>query len=210
MRRLLLTVLYALVAASAGAQDLERPGGWSVRFDQPGASEEDLRMFVAMPPGWHVTSGPAAIYWGPNMSASGDFRLEMEVFLFDPEGRREAFGLFFGGRGLEGAEQSYTYFLIRDGRQFIIKRRSGSRVPTIRGWTGHEAISGYADRGAEEVSVRNVLAVEATSDVVRFFVNGVEVDDLPRSELGVEGTFGFRVNHGLNLHVSRLEASPLG
>ncbi len=197
------------LAASGAAQDFARPEGWHVRFDRPGATEADLEMFVEMPPGWHVTSGPAAIYWGPDMEASGDFRAEMEVFLFDPQGRREAFGIFLGGKNLEGDDIEYTYFLIRDGGQFIVKRRVGPDAPTLIPWTSHEAIRSYAHRG-EDVSVKNVLAVEAKGDTVRFFVNGSEVAKLPRSEAPVDGVYGFRVNHRLNLHISRLEVTPLG
>ncbi|MDX1647635.1 MAG: hypothetical protein R3304_10860 [Longimicrobiales bacterium] len=190
------------------AQDLERPEGWEVRFDNPGATESDLEMFVAMPPGWHVTTGPAAIFWSPSNTVSGDFRAEMEVFLFDPQGRREAFGIFVGGRNLQGPRQEYTYFLIRDGGQYIIKRREGDEAPTVRPWTSHDAIHAYADRG-EEVSVKNVLAVEARGDTIHFLVNDVEVASLPRERVPVDGIYGFRVNHALNVHVSRLEAMPL-
>lgn len=200
-----------LVSAAAGpsaAQELERPEGWHVRFDHAGASEADLPTFVAMEPGWHVTSGPAGIYWHPERTASGTFRAEMEVFLFDPQGRREAFGLFLGGRDLDSAEQSYVYFLLRDGGQFIIKERRGSEAPTLHEWTRHEAIRGYADRG-DDVSVGNVLAVEAGAEVVRFLVNGVEVATLPRARLQLDGIYGFRINHALDLHVARLETAPL-
>ncbi|NNM33332.1 MAG: hypothetical protein HKO53_09715, partial [Gemmatimonadetes bacterium] len=124
--------LLVLLAPALAAQDLERPDGWQVRFDNPGASEADLEMFVDMPPGWHVTTGPAGIFWSPDNTASGDFRAEMEVFLFDPQGRREAFGMFVGGKELAGGSQEYTYFLLRDGGQYIIKRREGSEAPTVR------------------------------------------------------------------------------
>ncbi len=174
----------------------------------PGASEADLDMFVEMPPGWHVTSGPAAIYWSPASSISGHFRAEMEVFLFDPQGRREAFGVLLGGRDLEGAGQQYTYFLLRDGGQFSIRRRTGTDAATIQGWTSHNAIRRYADRGVE-ASVRNVMAVEAGVEIVRFFVNDTEVASVARSDVQLDGIFGFRVNHALNLHISRLEARPL-
>jgi len=204
-----LVLLALLCTAPLAAQELQRPEGWKVRFDMAGATEADLETFVAMPPGWHITSGPAGIYWDPAARASGSFRLEMEVFLFDPEGRREAFGLFLGGRDLESDAQRYTYFLIRDGGQFILKRRDGSRSPTLQGWTGHNAIASYAERG-DQASVRNVLTVEARSNEVRFFVNGQEVARVPRSELDVDGSYGIRVNHALNLHVSRLELTPLG
>jgi hypothetical protein len=197
--------LAALAAPSAG-QDLQRPADWKVRFDDPSATESQLETFVEMPPGWHVTSGPAAIYYAPGQTAEGDFRAEMEVYLFDPGSRREAFGIFLGGHDLEGDGQEYTYFLIRNGGQFIVKRREGADAPTILPWKSHEAILSYADRG-EDVSVKNVLAVEARGADVRFFVNGQEVASLPRSQVAVDGTYGFRVNHGLNLHISKLEVT---
>lgn len=196
--------LLALLGAPAFGQDLQRPDGWHVRFDNADASEADLEMFVAMPPGWHVTTGPAGIFWSPGNTASGDFRLEMEVFLFDPGARREAFGLFVGGKDLDGDAQEYSYFLLRNGGEYILKRRQGADAPTLRPWTRHEAILSYADRG-DDASVKNVLAVEAHGGEVAFMVNGTEVARMPRAEFGVDGIFGFRVNHGLNLHVSRLE-----
>lgn len=209
MRRLLAPIAALLVASPLLAQDLERPDGWLTRFDREGASEADVEMFVEMPPGWHVTTGPAGIFWDPANTVSGDFRAEMEVFLFDPEGRREAFGMFLGGRDLESAGQEYTYFLLRDGGEFIIKRREGANAPTVRPWTAHESILGYADRG-EDASARNTLTVEARGHEVTFSVNGDAVATLSRDEVPVDGVFGFRVNHRLNLHISRLEVTPLG
>lgn len=196
--------MLATLSAPAFAQDLQRPDGWHVRFDNADATEADLEMFVAMPPGWHVTTGPAGIFWSPENTASGDFRVEMEVFLFDPGTRREAFGLFVGGKNLDGDAQEYSYFLVRNGGEYILKRRQGADAPTVRPWTRHEAILSYADRG-DDASVKNVLAVEAHGGEVAFLVNGAEVARLPRSEFDVDGVFGFRVNHGLNVHVSRLE-----
>jgi hypothetical protein len=206
----LVTVLSVLTGAQVvGAQDLERPEGWMTRFDDPSASEADLEMFVGMPPGWHVTSGPAGIFYHPDNAASGDFRLEMEVFLFDPGQRREAFGVFLGGRDLEGPNQEYTYFLLRNGGQYIIKRREGAEAPTVRPWTGHTSILSYADRG-DDASVKNVLVIEAEGDRIRFYVNGDRVEELSRGDVEVDGLFGFRVNHGLNLHIAKLETTPLG
>ena len=55
-----------------------------------------------------------------------------------------------------------------------------------------------------------MLAVEAGAETVRFLVNDNEVARMPRSELDLDGLYGFRVNHALNLHISRLEMTPLG
>ena len=209
MRRLLVLPILAILAAPLAAQDFERPADWKVRFDREGSTEADLESFVEMPPGWHITTGPSGIYWDPALTASGEFRVEMEVFLFDPGTRREAFGIFFGGSDLEGAGQSYTYFLIRNGGESIIKKREGSEAPTIQPWTANEAILSYANRG-EDATVKNVLAVECGAETVRFFVNGEEVGSAPRSDMATDGTVGIRVNHGLNLHISRLEVTPAG
>jgi hypothetical protein len=208
MRIAAMLLFTTALAAPAAAQDLSRPDGWMTRFDQADASEADLETFVEMPPGWHIRSGPAGIYWSPANTASGDFRAEMEVFLFDPNGRREAFGMLLGGRNLEGADQEYTYFLLRDGGQFILKRREGTEAPTLQDWTSHDSIGEYADRGSE-ASVRNLLAVEARGDEVRFYVNDAEVAVVSREDAAVDGIFGFRVNHALNLHISKLEVTTL-
>ena len=207
-----LAVVLTLLPAALQAQDAElvRPDGWEVRFDQPSATEADLEMFVGMPPGWHVTTGPAGIFWDPDLSAEGNFRLELDVFLFDPAGRRESFGLFFGGQGLDGADQRYAYFLIRDGGEFILKERRGDESPTLEPWTTHPAIKSYGDRDEGEASILNQLAVEAHADRLLFFVNGTEVASVGRSRMSTDGLVGLRVNHRLNLHVSRLEVMPLG
>jgi len=209
MRIIPILAAAVLVAAPLPAQELTRPPDWRVRFDDPAATEADLEMFVSMPPGWHVTTGPSGIFWDPALRAQGEFRAEMEVFLFDPQGRREGFGIFVGGSDLEGRGQTYTYFLIRDGGQFLIKRRRGDDTYEVTDWASHDAIRAYAQRG-DEVSVRNVLAVEAGREKVRFLVNGQEVMSLPRGDLQLDGIVGLRVNHRLNLHVSRLEVRPLG
>jgi hypothetical protein len=207
MRFAPILLVLAATALPASGQDLERPDGWLTRFDREGMSEADIESFVEMPPGWHVTTGPAGIFWHPQNVATGNFRAEMEVFLFDPEGRREAFGMILGGSDLEGPGQDYTYFLLRDGGEYIIKRREGTEAPTVRPWTSDEAILGYADRG-DEATARNVLAVEASTNEVRFYVNDAEVARVPRREVGVDGIFGFRANHQLNLHISRLDVTP--
>ncbi len=209
MRVAILTAV-ALVLATAPAltqePDLGRPGQWKTRTDRTGAeATADLR-FVEMPPGWHVTTGPAGILWDPGSRAEGRFRVEMEVYLFDPGPRREAFGLFVGGRDLEGEGQQYLYFLIREGGQFLVKVRDGASTRTIRDWTSTSAAASFADKAEDQATIKNVLRVEARESRVRFFVNGEEVLEVPRGDLPpLAGIVGLRVNHALNLHVSRLD-----
>ncbi|NNK62416.1 MAG: hypothetical protein HKO98_04335 [Gemmatimonadetes bacterium] len=203
-------VLLAPAPVLGQADELSRPAGWEVRFDRPGMGEGDMEMFVAMPPGWHITTGPSGIFWDPDLTAEGDFRIEAEIYLFDPEGRRESFGIFFGGRDLAGDAQAYTYFLIRDGGQYIVKERNGADAPTLVAWTDHDAVVSWADREEGGANVLNTLAVESRAGTLHFFVNDVEVTSVPAGDMPVDGVVGLRVNHRLNLHVSRLEVMPLG
>lgn len=195
------------VAAPAWAQSGDQPpDGWLMRADRAGADMSEV-FFVDMPPGWHVTTGPAGILYDPEMTANGDFRMEMEVYLFDPQGRRESFGFFVGGSDLQGDGQEYLYFLIREGGEFIIKTRGGASTATIQPWTGHPSVNSWADRGEGEATALNTLALERTGDELSFQVNGQVVATVPVGTLPVDGIVGMRVNHRLNLHVSRLEVT---
>ncbi len=203
----LLVAAVSMTAPQAGsAQELADsppPDGWEVRFDREGSSVDDVE-FMPMPPGFHVTTGPAMIAYHPDSIARGDFRIESETFLFDPGSRREAFGFFVGGTDLQGPDQSYTYFLIREGGEFLVKTRSGQETEEIQGWTAHESVVSFATKPADASTAKNVLELQADGDQLRFHVNGAEVWSGPRAGLATDGVFGLRVNHGLNVHVTSI------
>lgn len=194
------------LAAAAQEDKLPPPEGWLVRTDHGGDWAEALD-FMQMPPGWHITTGPAGIFYHPEQTASGEFRVESTVFLFDPEGRNEAFGVFVGGTDLQGDGQAYTYFLIRGDGSALVKRRDGARTAILHDWTRHEAVVSWAARGEEAATAKNVLFVEAAGEEIIFGVNDVEVFRTGRGGQHVDGVVGLRVNHGLNLHFSSLEVT---
>lgn len=201
MHKLLpLVTLTLLAPASVVAQDAEltRPPNWQIRFDQP--APDSAIYFVDMPPGWHITTGPAAILYDPEMTATAPFRIESKIFLFPGE-HREGYGIFFGGSDLEGDGQTYTYFLLRKDGQFLVKQRHGTETTTHVPWTAHEAIVPH--EGGES-PVENVLAVVANDAAIIFEVNGTEVGRLERAALTTDGSIGLRVNHRLNIHVASL------
>jgi hypothetical protein len=206
------TLLLALLAGSpllAQESSLQVPATWKVRADrgaativpdaQPGPTRSDTVRLVTMPPGWHITTGPAIITWDPAWQASGTYRVELESFLFPGE-RQEGYGLFVGGRDLEGDGQAYLYVLLRKDGQLIIKRRDGAATPTLVPWTAHSAIVPQT-----EGTAKNILAVDVAADSVRIFVNDQRVTALPRAGLPTDGQVGLRVNHALNLHVTRVD-----
>jgi len=228
MRSLFLIVLtFLTVPAMAQRPDPATPDGenmnvpktWKVRLDQGGHGADGHQAaigadpetadiyFVNMTPGWHITTKPAAIFYHPASTAEGAYRAETVIHLFDPQGRNEAFGLFIGGKDLEGADQTYDYFVIRNSGEFLIKRRTGSETSVIKNWTKHDAIRRFE---AGSTSVPNTLAVEVGANDVGFFINGEEVARLPKPEVQTDGIVGLRINHRLNVHVEDLAVTPAG
>lgn len=209
----LLALTLLSVPATALAQDhaehhegpsMPLPAGWMAHFDRPDAGHEGLS-FEVMEPGWHIATGPSGIFYQHGFTAEGSYVLEAEIHLFDPGQRRESFGVFFGGAELHDREaQRYAYFLVRRDGSYMIRERSGPEVGTIQGWTPHAAVPSWDDRSEGAMSVAYTLTVEVGGEEVVFRVNGEEVDRRPRAEVPVAGHFGLRVNHGLNLHVSRV------
>ena len=190
-------------AAAENPASQPKPEGWLIRLDRPDRGSADDVAFTAMAPGWHVTTGPAVILHHPDSTVSGTYRLESELFLFDPGERREGYGVFFGGRDLAGDQQQYVYFLLRRDGRFLIKTRNGAETAVVRDWTEDPAIVGWENRPADAGTAHNLIAVEVGESDVAFFVNDAEVARVPRAELpSTDGVFGLRVNHGLNLHVT--------
>lgn len=187
-------------------KNLAVPSEWEVRLDNPdesvtiGSDPESADIyFVNMKPGWHITTGPRAIFWHPASMAEGTYRAHTKIFLFDPQGRNEAFGLFFGGQNLKAENQTYTYFLLRNSGEYLIKKRIGNETSLVKDWTKTDAMVTYTD--TTESSVPNTLAVEVSENSVSFFVNGTEVETLSKDQVDTAGYVGLRINHRLNLHV---------
>ncbi len=188
--------------------NLEVPPAWKVRLDASDASVTvgkdesfDIR-FVTMTPGWHVTTGPRAIFYHPASTAHGEFTARVGIYLFPPGDRNEAYGMFLGGKALDGPKQSYTYFLVRRSGEFLIKRRSGDKTEVLHPWTKHEAVVPYTAK--TEGTIHNVLEINAGPAEVAFLVNGKEVARRSRDGLDLDGVVGLRINHALNVHIDEL------
>jgi hypothetical protein len=206
--RPLVVVSVLAITTPVAAQELAFPSptSWNVRVENAAGEGPGDVYFVEMPPGWHVRTGPSSILWDAANVAGGNFRVEVDVYLFDPETRREPFGILVGGRQLDGPEPEYLSFVVREGGEYAVGRRSGGGTQTLIGWTRHPAIVSWRDRPGGETTAHNVLAVEAVPDEVRFFANDREIVALVRSALPpLEGVVGLRVSEDLELHVSGLE-----
>ena len=185
------------------------PDGWMMRFDRSGA-ELDQTDFRTMEPGWHATTGRAgaAIYWQPEMDASGSYSFGTTMHLFSPRSHAEAFGIFVGGESLDAADQRYLYFLVRQTGEYLIKRRMGSETENVVGWTAHDAVP-TMEPGAEG-STEYPLAIHVDGSQVHFMVDGTTVHTLPADQVDTDGQAGIRINHMLDVHIEPLELESGG
>ncbi|MGH7694950.1 MAG: hypothetical protein ACRENH_08215 [Gemmatimonadaceae bacterium] len=179
--------------------------GWEARLDKADTKVEDLK-FVSMGPGFHVTSGPAAIYWNPANAAKGNYSVKASLTQTKAPTHREAYGVFIGGDDLKGDKQSYLYVVIAGTGEYTIKHRAGSQTHTVVDWTASPALKKADEAG----KATNEIAVEVGSDV-RVLLNGTEVFKQPKDKVmgSLDGQAGLRVNHNLDVHVGSFSVTKM-
>ena len=174
------------------------PAGWSARPDGTG----DLKSvkFVTMEPGYHLTLGPATILYRKSDRANSPFHTLATFHQMKKLEHAEGYGLFMGGQALDGKDQKYTYFLVRDDGTYLIKRRDGDKTSEVtKGWTAHPAVK----EGDAEGKTTNLLEIDAKQkpSKIDFKVNGQTVYTADAAKTDVKGIVGLRANHNLDLHV---------
>jgi hypothetical protein len=213
MRTLVVMAATLLVSAPLTAQDHQHhqhhaehlpagqlPEGWNVRVDRDQSA--DAIMFHAMADHFHARTGPAGVFYNPEWSKSGDYAVSARFRQNRAPNHPEAYGLVIGGSALDGADQSYGYFLVRGTGEFFVAVRRGAERTVVTPWTRHEAI---AVQDAASGVQSNVLGAEVRGDRVIFTVNGTEVVSHPRSALPTDGLTGFRINHNLDVRIDQVQ-----
>jgi len=207
-----------VLGAQAGDPDKLAAGGgvtaagWKGRVD-PQAAKRGATInqdkFVAMGSGFHVTGGPAAIYWNPANNMSGNYTVTATFTQTKAPAHPEAYGLILAGKDLDASNQSYLYFLVRgDGKYLLNHRANDSTVHKIVDWTASDAVKAADANG----KATNKLSIVVGADKVSFLVNGTEVESRARSVLGgpdhsgTKGIAGLRVNHNLDVHIDGFSA----
>jgi hypothetical protein len=178
------------------------PTGWNARTDR-NAPMANVK-FAAMGTGFHVTLGPATIFWRDADTVSVGFHGVASFAQTKAPTHPEAYGLFLGGKNLGDSTQSYTYFLVRtkaDTGQFSIWRRTGAGRPTaVVGWTTNAAVNGADAAG----KATNELSFLVQGGTVKFMVNGKDVHTANATDVDSQGVVGYRINHNLEVHVGPL------
>ena len=203
-----LSLAALLAVAPAFAQ---APKGWKMHTDHSAeASDPDAPgadKFTVSGSGFHAVNPMAAIYWNPANTISGNYTLKGTFKLIKSTGYSEYYGLIFGGSGLEGAGQSYTYFMITGDGTYLIKRRDGSSTQGISQKTPSDAVKKPDASG----TATNNLEVRVKSDKIDFVINGTVVTSLPKTgpAAKTDGIYGIRINHQLDVQIDGFGASKM-
>jgi len=217
MRRTLLALALLAVAAPLAAQDPAGhshdpdhavagggtlPAGWSARLDRADASLANVRV-IPMGSGFHVVTGPAVLLWRPADSPAHAFTATATFGQAAAPAHPEAYGLFVGGKNLDGTGPEYLYFLVRgDGKYMVRHRANNGDLHTLVDWTASPAVHVQNDQG----QATNTITIAATDAGVRYSINGTQVGEVPFPR--AYGIVGLRVNHNLSVHISDFAITP--
>lgn len=208
---LLATILLASSLRAQAAPAPQGPAGWTWSLDRPAAfstggkaiGTDSLFEFATMAPGWHLTMGPGGVLYDPLEAADHRYVLTAELILFPDASLQGEYGVFVGGRSLEGPAAHWVAFVVRGDGSSAVLQRNGRETRQVIPWTTR---AGVKPRPAD-ATVTNVVQVHAEADSIRFVVNGERVATFGRGELDVNGIFGFRVGRRVNLHVTNLDVT---
>jgi hypothetical protein len=197
-------ISFAVIALLAALPLLaQAPKGWKVRTDRSVEAEDPdaagAVKLTATGSGFHVTTPQAAVFWNPANSASGNYSLKGTFTLQQPTGHAEYYGIIFAGSGLEGAAQSYLYFVVAEDGTWLVKHRSGPSTETVVDKTPNAAVKQPDASG----KATNALEVRVGASKIDFVVNGTVVGSTPKSGVAAktDGVYGIRSNHHLELQV---------
>ena len=211
------------VPAISAAQDASRAvagggisvAGWMGKVDaneaQRGGKIEDTKL-VTMGPGFHVTTGPAAVYWTTANTASGNYTVEATFTEREYMGLNDhphPYGLFIGGNDMGTDNQSLLYCAAYGNGSFIV-RGFGPAAFQLNGRRGetNDAVNKAASKGQ---AVTQKIAMRVSADKVECLNNDKVVGTYPKSDVvaagklkSTDGVYGLRFGHNTDAHVAGL------
>jgi hypothetical protein len=197
MKRYLAVAIAITLIAAAATMAAQAPG-WKQRIDaSTSATDPDPAgqvKFMAMAGGFHTANPQAATFWNPKNTATGNFTLKATFAQNQRSSHTNYLGLLFGGKDLDGPNQSYTYFLVApQGGTWILKQRVGEQTKDVLPRGKSPAVVQLDATG----KATNTLEVRVAADKVDYVVNGTVVGSSPKTAATTDGIYGFRVNHAL-------------
>jgi hypothetical protein len=209
-----LAIVIAWLAPAVGAQDADRTvagggisvPGWKGKTDR--GTPPTSSKFVQQGKDLHLTIGPAAIYWNPANTASGDYTVK--ATFREPKMSADhphPAGLFIGGTNLDTAQHSFVYCVAYGDGSFLVRQFNGAKVSTLTNQQPNPAVH----KAGADGSVSNEIAWTVKGNRVECLINGKPVAGFDKAQLvgpgkleSTDGIYGIRVSHNMELIVSGL------
>jgi hypothetical protein len=188
--------------------------GWKGVIDPASAKQgrtiNDSK-FEQMGDMFHLTIGPAAIYWNPANTASGNYTVKAKFR--EPkisEGHPHPYGIFIGGHNPDADTRTLMYCVAYGDGTFLIRGFNGATVTTVAKRQPHAAVS----KAAADGSVVNEVAWTVKGDRADCLINGTSVASFAKSEIvgpgkleSTDGIYGIRVSHNLGVEITGLSVT---
>lgn len=175
------------------------PTGYVGRTDRANAQLSGAKYAVSGN-GWNVTTGPAHILYRAADTASGFYTVTATIDQLAAPAHPEAYGIFIGGKNLDGPDQTYLYFLVRGTGEMFAKVREGDNTRGVIAWQPSKAVP--AANAAGQATYK--IAIQVVPDSVRFWVNDRQAAAIPMATVSmpVDGVYGLRINHNLQVRAT--------
>jgi hypothetical protein len=183
--------------------------GWHGRIDpaaaKKGSTINDSK-FEQQGDALHLAIGPAAIYWNPQHTASGDYVVKATFREAKPSaGHPHPYGVFIGGSQLDTPDLSLVYCIAYSDGTFLVRGFSGANVVQIGKRQPHAAVQKTGADG----SVTNEVAWNVKGGRAECAINGQTVAGYDKAELvgpgklqSLDGIAGIRVSHNVDVTVT--------
>ena len=199
-------LLIALAAVLAIPTAAHVQSGMKVRIDGQAAATPDAAASLKVMPmakGFHVSGGPAAILWNPAETVKGIYAVRGTFTQLKPSAKITDYGLFFGGRDLEGTAD-YVYFTIAQDGSFQVRHRLGNEIHEI-----DRSLHFMIRKPDASGKSTNTLEVQIAPTAVSYLINGAVVTASPTRPgtnsytegEKVNGAAGIRIDDAVDLQV---------
>ena len=160
----------------------------------------------------NLTIGPAAVYWNPANTASGDYTIKgtfKEPKYMDANSHPHPYGIFIAGNKMGTDQMSLVYCTAYGNGTFIVRGFTPTAPGTFRvGGNAPQANAAVHKAGADN-SVTQDIEFGVKDGKATCSINGTVVATYDKSELfgagkleALDGVYGIRTSHNLDVVVT--------
>jgi hypothetical protein len=158
----------------------------------------------------HVITGPAAAFWLPTNTASGNYTVKAtfhEPEFMNANSHAHPYGVFIGGNDMGTDGQTYLYCAAYGTGNFIV-RGFGPAAFQMNGKGAGEPNAAVHKAEAKGKEVTQEVAINVLADKVECAINGTVVASYPKADIvgagklkSTDGVYGIRFAHNTDAHV---------